>query len=168
MVLGLASSGAHSNGYSLIRKIIERSGVDLRAAANHQLAQDLLAPTRIYVKPLLALMGAHPGMVKGMAHITGGGLTENIPRVLPDAVMAAIGRDTWDAPPLFAWLQEHGKIDDAEMARTFNCGIGMVVVVANEHAEAAGKFLRGHGETVFIIGEIRTRQPGEAQTIVSR
>ena len=168
VVLGLQSSGAHSNGYSLIRKIIERSGVDLRAAANHSLAIDLLAPTRIYVKPLLALMGAHPGMVKGMAHITGGGLTENIPRVLPETVMAAIDRHTWDAPPLFAWLQEHGKIDGAEMARTFNCGIGMVVVVANEHAQAAGKFLRDLGETVFIIGEIRTRQAGEAQTVVSR
>ena len=166
VVLGLASSGAHSNGYSLIRKIIERSGIDLHAANNKQLALDLLAPTRIYVKPLLALMNAQPAMVKGMAHITGGGLTENIPRVLPDVVTAVIERKSWVAPPVFAWLQEHGKVDDAEMARTFNCGIGMVVIVAKEHAETAAAHLQASGETVFRIGEIRSRAAGEAQTIV--
>ncbi len=167
VVLGLASSGAHSNGYSLIRKIIERSGIDLHAANNKQLGLDLLAPTRIYVKPLLALMNAQPATVKGMAHITGGGLTENIPRVLPDAVTAVIERKSWVAPPVFAWLQEHGKVDDAEMARTFNCGIGMVVIVANEHAETATAHLQASGETVFRIGEIRSRMAGEAQTIVN-
>jgi phosphoribosylformylglycinamidine cyclo-ligase len=166
VVLGLASSGAHSNGYSLIRKIIERSGIDLHAANNKQLALDLLAPTRIYVKPLLALMNAQPAMVKGMAHITGGGLTENIPRVLPEAVTAVVNRKSWVAPPVFAWLQEHGKVDDAEMARTFNCGIGMVVIVAKEHAETANAHLQASGETVFAIGEIRSRTAGEAQTIV--
>jgi phosphoribosylformylglycinamidine cyclo-ligase len=166
VVLGLASSGAHSNGYSLIRKIIERSGIDLHATENKQLALDLLAPTRIYVKPLLALMNAHPAMVKGMAHITGGGLTENIPRVLPNTVTAVIGKKSWVAPPIFAWLQEHGKVDDAEMARTFNCGIGMVVIVAKAHAEAARAHLQASGENVFTIGEIRARATDEAQTIV--
>jgi phosphoribosylformylglycinamidine cyclo-ligase len=166
VVLGLASSGAHSNGYSLIRKIIERSGIDLHAANNKQLALDLLAPTRIYVKPLLALMNAHPAMVKGMAHITGGGLTENIPRVLPDAVTAVVAKKSWVAPPVFAWLQEHGKVDDAEMARTFNCGIGMVVIVAKEHAETAKAHLQTAGENVFTIGAVRARTAGEAQTIV--
>ena len=166
MLLGLASSGAHSNGYSLIRKIVERSGIDLHAANNAQLALDLLAPTRIYVKPLLALMNAHPAMVKGMAHITGGGLTENIPRVLPDAVTAVVEKKSWVAPAVFAWLQEHGKVDDAEMARTFNCGIGMVVIVAKEAAETAKAHLQAAGESVFTIGEIRARAVGEAQTIV--
>ena len=165
-VLGLVSSGAHSNGYSLIRKIIERSGVDLHAENNKQLALDLLAPTRIYVKPMLALMNAHPSMVKGMAHITGGGLTENIPRVLPDTVTAVIDRKSWVAPPIFAWLQQHGKVDDAEMARTFNCGIGMVVIVAKKQATTAMAQLQAAGESVCIIGEIRARASGEAQTIV--
>ena len=167
VVLGLASSGAHSNGYSLIRKIIERSGVDLHAANNQQLALDLLAPTRIYVKPLLALINTHPGMVKGMAHITGGGLTENIPRVLPAAVTAVVDTKSWIAPPVFAWLQQHGKVDAAEMARTFNCGIGMVVIVAKTHAAAAKAHLQASGENVFMIGEIRARATGEAQTIVA-
>ena len=167
VVLGLASSGAHSNGYSLIRKIIERSGVDLHAANNQQLALDLLAPTRIYVKPLLALINTHPGMVKGMAHITGGGLTENIPRVLPATVTAVVDTKSWIAPPVFAWLQQHGKVDAAEMARTFNCGIGMVVIVAKTHAAAARAHLQACGENVFMIGEIRARATGEAQTIVA-
>ncbi len=165
VVLGLQSSGAHSNGYSLIRKIIERSGVDLHDAANRQLALDLLAPTRIYVKPLLSLVKT--GVVKGMAHITGGGLTENIPRVLPDTVTAVIRRKSWVAPPIFAWLQEHGRVDDAEMARTFNCGIGMVVIVDKANAASATAHLTALGETVFAIGEIRPRQRGEAQTIVT-
>ena len=167
VVLGLQSSGAHSNGYSLIRKIIERSGVDLHASANRQLALDLLAPTRIYVKPLLALMAAHPGMVKGMAHITGGGLTENIPRVLPDDVTAAIDSKSWQALSVFTWLQQHGEVDAQEMARTFNCGIGMVAIVATEQAELAAKFLRDAGEVVFNIGAIRARGEGERQTIVA-
>ena len=168
VVLGLKSSGAHSNGYSLIRKIIERSGVDLHAAQNRQLALDLMAPTRIYVKPLLALMNAHPQLVKGMAHITGGGLTENLPRVLPDNVMAAIDRKSWEVPPVFAWLQQHGQIDDQEMARTFNCGIGMVVIVAKQHADTTTRFLLDAGETVFTIGEICKRQPGAKQTVINR
>jgi len=164
VVLGLKSTGAHSNGFSLIRKIIARSGVDLRDQNNQQLALDLLAPTRIYVKPLLSLIKT--GMVKGMAHITGGGLTENIPRVLPDDVTAVIQRASWVAPPIFAWLQDHGNVTDQEMARTFNCGIGMIVVVTKENADAATVHLIAAGETVFTIGEIRARAADEAQTIV--
>ena len=167
VVLGLQSSGAHSNGYSLIRKIIDRSGVDLHDPKNRQLALDLIAPTRIYVKPVLALMKQNNiNIVKGMAHITGGGLTENIPRVLPETVTAEIHRKSWVAPPIFAWLQEHGNVDDAEMARTFNCGIGMVVIVAKDNAVAATASLTANGVTVFTIGAIRARQPGDAQTIV--
>ena len=166
VVLGLASSGAHSNGYSLIRKIIERSGVDLHADNNKQLAIDLLAPTRIYVKPVLALMAAYPAMVKGMAHITGGGLTENIPRVLPKSVIAVVETETWVAPPVFGWLQQQGKVDATEMARTFNCGIGMVVIVDKENAATAKAHLQASGETVFMIGSIRARVADEAQTIV--
>ena len=164
VVLGLVSSGPHSNGYSLVRKIVDRAGIDLNAVKNHALAMELLAPTRIYVKPLLALMQAMP--VKGMAHITGGGLTENIPRVLPEAVMAVISRKSWVAPKVFAWLQAQGQVDDAEMARTFNCGIGMVVIVAKENVAAATRLLQAHGETVFTVGEIRVRAEGEKQTIV--
>lgn len=167
VVLGLQSSGAHSNGYSLIRKIIERSGVDLFDPKNRQLMLDLIAPTRIYVKSLLTLMQQNSvNIVKGMAHITGGGLTENIPRVLPETVTAEIDRKAWLAPSIFAWLQTQGNIDDAEMARTFNCGIGMVVIVDQADAVAAAASLTASGETVFTIGTIRARQPGEAQTIV--
>jgi phosphoribosylformylglycinamidine cyclo-ligase len=164
VVLGLQSSGPHSNGYSLVRKIIERSSINLNASANKQLALDLIAPTRIYVKPLLALMKALP--VKAMAHITGGGLTENIPRMFPAHVKAVIDRKTWQAPSVFEWLQHHGKVDDAEMARTFNCGIGMIVVVANPDADRAVRLLRDAGETVFHIGEILARQGDEKQAIV--
>lgn len=164
VVLGLQSSGAHANGYSLIRKIIERSGVDLHHPDNHQLALDLLAPTRIYVKPLLALVRS--GIVKGMAHITGGGLTENIPRVLPQGVTAELKRDSWEAPTIFAWLQKVGNVDDAEMARTFNCGIGMVVVVAEADADRAKSQLEASGERVYRVGEIRARADGDPQTLV--
>jgi phosphoribosylformylglycinamidine cyclo-ligase len=164
VVLGLQSSGAHANGYSLIRKIIERSGVDLHHPDNHQLALDLLAPTRIYVKPLLALVRS--GIVKGMAHITGGGLTENIPRVLPQGVTAELKRDSWEAPTIFAWLQKVGNVDDAEMARTFNCGIGMVVVVAEADADRAKSQLEALGERVYRVGEIRARADGDPQTLV--
>src|SRR5258708_22513795 len=126
VILGLASSGAHSNGYSLIRKILERTKPDLGADFHGRpLGRVLLEPTRIYVKPLLGLMRQMP--LKGMAHITGGGLVENLPRVLPEIVKAAISRSSWPMPPLFRWLQREGKIADAEMHRVFNCGIGMAV-----------------------------------------
>lgn len=165
VVLGLASSGAHSNGYSLVRKIIEVSQPDLNADFHGQRLQDaLMAPTRIYVKPLLALI--ETGVVKGMAHITGGGLVENVPRVLPDTVTAILHRDAWTMPPLFTWLQQNGGVADAEMHRVFNCGIGMIVVVSAEHAANALAQLHAAGETVWQIGEIRARQGDEAQTQV--
>ena len=165
VVLGMASSGAHSNGYSLVRKIIDVAKPDLNADFHGRtLADTLMAPTRIYVKPLLALMAAME--VKGMAHITGGGLVENVPRVLRDNLTAVLHRDGWVMPPLFQWLQKHGGVADAEMHRVFNCGIGMVVIVAKENADAAIAQLRAAGETVTRIGEIRERQGKEAQTIV--
>ncbi len=165
MVLGLASSGAHSNGYSLIRKLIEKSGIDFESDFHGKPFKDVvMAPTRIYVKPLLQLIAALP--VKGMAHITGGGITENIPRVLPAGLTAEIKAGSWAMPPLFTWLQTQGNILDLEMYRTFNCGIGMVVIVAREHAAAAQKLLQDAGETVFELGCIRTQQSGEAATVV--
>ena len=168
VVLGLASSGAHSNGYSLIRKIIEVSGADLAADFHGRpLADAVLEPTRIYVKPLLALMQAQPGMVKGMAHITGGGLTENIPRILGDALTARIDATSWTLPPLFQWLQQAGGVAMQEMYRVFNCGIGMVVVVAAADADAAVAALTTAGETVYRIGRIDARGEGEAPTIVA-
>ena len=165
VVLGLASSGAHSNGYSLVRKIIEVAKPDLNADFHGKpLADVLLAPTRIYVKPLLALMASME--VKGMAHITGGGLVENVPRVLRDNLTAVLHKDSWTMPPLFQWLQQHGGVADAEMHRVFNCGIGMVVIVAKENAEAAIAQLFAAGETVYRLGEIRARVGDEAQTVV--
>jgi phosphoribosylformylglycinamidine cyclo-ligase len=165
VVLGMASSGAHSNGYSLVRKIIEVAEPDLNADFHgRKMADVLMAPTRIYVKPLLALIDAME--VKGMAHITGGGLVENVPRVLRDNLTAVLHRDAWTMPPLFQWLQQHGGVADAEMHRVFNCGIGMVVIVAKENADAAIAQLRAAGETVTRIGEICERKGNEAQTIV--
>jgi phosphoribosylformylglycinamidine cyclo-ligase len=165
VVLGLASSGIHSNGYSLVRKIIEVAKPDLNADFHgRKLADVLMEPTRIYVKPLLALMAKME--VKGMVHITGGGLVENIPRVLRDNLTAVLHKDAWTMPPLFQWLQQHGNVADAEMHRVFNCGIGMTVIVAKENADAAMAQLQAAGETVMRIGEIRERQQGEAQTIV--
>ena len=164
-VLGLASSGAHSNGYSLVRKIVERSGIDLNSDFHGRpLREVLLAPTRIYVKPLLALMASLP--VKGMAHITGGGLLENIPRVLPENLTAVLQKDSWVMPPLFSWMQEEGGVAEKEMHRTFNCGIGMAVIVAPEHAEEAMRQLTEAGETVWRIGSVAARAEGQAQTVV--
>jgi phosphoribosylformylglycinamidine cyclo-ligase len=165
VVLGLSSSGAHSNGYSLIRKLIDKSGIDFESDFHGRKFKDVvMAPTRIYVKPLLQLIAALP--VKGMAHITGGGITENIPRVLPDGLTANIKKGSWTMPPLFTWLQVQGNVADLEMYKTFNCGIGMAVIVAKEHATAAQKLLQDAGETVFEIGYIRTQQAGEAPTVV--
>ena len=164
-VLGLASSGAHSNGYSLVRKIVERSGVDLNADFHGRpLSEVLMAPTRIYVKPLLALTEKLP--VKGMAHITGGGLLENIPRILQNDLTAVLDKHAWVMPPLFDWLREQGNVVPTEMHRTFNCGIGMAVVVAAERAEEAMQLLRAAGETVWQIGKIAKRAEGQAQTVV--
>lgn len=167
VVLGLASSGAHSNGYSLIRKIIERAQPDLEADFHGRPLRDvIMEPTRIYVKPMLALMQAMPGVVKGMAHITGGGLTENIPRILRDELTARIDAASWTLPPLFQWLQQQGNVDMQEMYRVFNCGIGMAVVVAAGQADAVLAQLQAAGETVYRIGCIDARAEGEAQTLV--
>jgi phosphoribosylformylglycinamidine cyclo-ligase len=166
VVLGLASSGAHSNGYSLIRRILERSAVDLAADFHGRPLSDvILAPTRIYVKPVLAMM--QQVEVKGLAHITGGGLLENVPRILPDGVTAELDRNAWPRPALFSWLQEQGQVADQEMFRVFNCGIGMIAVVAASQAERAAELLRGAGETVYRIGRIRSRRAGEAQTLIA-
>ena len=166
VVLGLASSGAHSNGYSLVRKIIARAQPDLNAPfdGDKSLADAIMAPTRIYVKPMLALMAELP--VKGMAHITGGGLTENVPRVLPANVKAMIDQSAWQRPKLFQWLQSAGNVTESEMHRVFNCGIGMCVVVAKENVQQALTLLRASGEEAVEIGRIEPRLDGEAQTIV--
>lgn len=165
VVLGLASSGAHSNGYSLIRKLIEKSGIDFESDFHGRKFKDVvMEPTRIYVKSLLKLIEALP--VKGMAHITGGGITENIPRVLPAGLTAEIKASGWQLPPLFQWLQAQGNIVPSELYKTFNCGIGMAVIVAKEHAAQAKQLLEASGETVFEIGHIRAQNAGEAPTVV--
>ena len=170
VVLGLPSSGAHSNGYSLVRKIIARAKPDLDAHFDGEgghartLADAIMAPTRIYVKPMLALINALP--VKGLAHITGGGITENVPRVLPENVKAVIETSRWQRPELFAWLQREGQVADSEMHRVFNCGIGMVVIVAAEHVQQALHLLHAAGEKALEIGRIEARGAGEASTIV--
>ena len=165
VILGLASSGVHSNGYSLVRKIIEVSKPDLEGDFHgRKLSDVLMQPTRIYVKPLLALMDAME--VKGMVHITGGGLVENIPRVLQPGLVAELDSTSWTMPPLFQWLQQHGGVADAEMHRVFNCGIGMTVIVSQENAAAAIAQLKAAGETVYTIGKIRARVGDEHQTIV--
>lgn len=153
ILIGLASSGPHSNGYSLIRKIIQLSKADLaETLGNQTLGEHLLAPTRIYVKPLLNLMQAVK--VKALAHITGGGLLENIPRVLPANTTAIINESSWQWPEIFQWLKKSGNVDHQEMYRTFNCGIGMVVCVAPDLAEQTLEILSREGETAYRIGEI--------------
>ncbi|MFM1870032.1 MAG: hypothetical protein RLY99_776 [Pseudomonadota bacterium] len=165
VILGLASSGAHSNGYSLIRKIIDRAGAKATDDFHGQSMSDVvMAPTRIYVKSMLALMAKMT--VKGMAHITGGGLVENVPRVLPENTQAVLHRDAWQLPKLFQWLQKEGGVEDAEMHRVFNCGIGMVVIVNATDAAAAKAQLESTGETVYQLGEIVARPAGAHQTIV--
>ncbi len=161
VLLGLASSGAHSNGYSLVRRILERSKPDLDGDFHgRKLADVVMEPTRIYVKPLLALIAAMT--VKGMAHITGGGIVENVPRVLPDGVCARISKSSWPMPPLFIWLQQEGGVAEAEMHRVFNCGIGMVVIVSSADAAAAKGLLETQGEIVYVLGEIAARAQGQA------
>jgi phosphoribosylformylglycinamidine cyclo-ligase len=165
VVLGLASSGAHSNGYSLVRRILARAKPDLAGAFDgRSLADAILAPTRIYVKPVLALMQRLE--VKGLAHITGGGLVENVPRVLPEGVRAVLEKSAWTRPPLFDWLQREGAVEEAEMHRVFNCGIGMVVILAAQDAEAAAAFLADAGERVYRVGRIEARPDGAARTVV--
>jgi len=155
VLLGLASNGVHSNGYSLVRKIVEVSGLGWDAASpfgQGTLGEALLAPTRLYVTQVLAAIRA--GGVHALAHITGGGLTENLPRVLPQGLGAEIDLGAWSLPPVFAWLAEQGGISEAEMLKTFNAGIGMVVVVAADQAQALTALLEGEGETVYQLGRL--------------
>ncbi|MBM5570036.1 MULTISPECIES: phosphoribosylformylglycinamidine cyclo-ligase [Deefgea] len=167
VVLGLASNGAHSNGYSLIRKILHLADADYAAEFDNgkSLGDVVMAPTRIYVKPLLKLMSEMT--VKGMAHITGGGITENVPRVLPANVVAQIDAKSWTMPKLFQWLQEQGNVAPQEMYKTFNCGVGMVVIMAAEDAAAATALLEAEGETVYQLGTVRARVGEEHQTQVA-
>ena len=155
VLLGLASNGVHSNGYSLVRKIVELSGLGWDAASpfgEGTLGEALLAPTRLYVTQVLSAIRA--GGVHGLAHITGGGLTENLPRVLPEGLGAQVDLTAWSMPPVFAWLAEQGGISQAEMLKTFNSGIGMVVVVAADQAEAITGLLQSEGETVYQLGHL--------------
>jgi phosphoribosylformylglycinamidine cyclo-ligase len=161
VVLGLASSGVHSNGFSLVRKCIERAGSALPASLDGQpFKQAVMEPTRLYVKNVLAALAAHP--IKALAHITGGGLLENIPRVLPEGMAAHLVKGSWPQTELFAWLQNTAAISDFEMNRTFNNGIGMVVVVDAANAVATAQMLREAGEKVFEIGVIAARGEGAA------
>ena len=161
-VIGLASSGAHSNGYSLIRKLVTLAHVTSDTQLDGRpLLEELLTPTRIYVKSLLALMRALP--VHALAHITGGGLTDNIPRVLRTGLEVVLRRAAWPRPPLFEWLARTGRIEDAEMYRTFNCGIGMIAIVASERADEALALLNRLGESAMLLGEVR---PGSRGVVI--
>ncbi len=165
-IIGLASSGLHSNGYTLVRKVVAVSGADLYDSfeGNRTLGEAILEPTRIYVKPVLATLGKVD--VKGVAHITGGGLTENIPRVLPENACARLESGRWPRPAIFEWMQRKGNIEDAEMQRTFNCGLGMVLVVAAEDAKATIDALAENGAEAFEVGAIVERKAGQPQTVV--
>jgi phosphoribosylformylglycinamidine cyclo-ligase len=162
VVLGLPSSGVHSNGFSLVRDIVAQSGLAWSApapfASGRTLGEALLEPTRIYVKPCLSLVRA--GLAKAMAHITGGGLVENVPRVVPETVAIEIDAATWDLPPVFGWLATTGMVTPAEMARVFNCGIGMVIVVSAERADEALALLSHAGENARRIGRVVPRKHG--------
>jgi phosphoribosylformylglycinamidine cyclo-ligase len=164
-LIGLPSSGPHSNGYSLIRKILEVKNIDIKQDFNGKpLGEVLLEPTRIYVKPLLALL--KEVTVNSLSHITGGGLYENLPRVLPENAKAVIDAKSWNRPAIFDWLQEQGNVEDKEMLRTLNCGIGMVVVVPSEEAEKAVELLKAEGEEPVIIGSIESASADEEQVEV--
>ena len=162
-LIGLASSGPHSNGYSLIRKVLEVTGVDPATTMldGEPLIDLLMAPTKIYVKTLLGLIAQTP--VHALAHITGGGLLENIPRVLPDSTKAVIDTKAWKRPAVFDWLQSGGNIDEQEMHRTLNCGVGMVICVPPESVQTAMDFLDANGEDAFILGKIEASQVSEEQ-----
>ncbi len=165
VVLGLASSGVHSNGFSLVRKCIERASADLPVMLDGKpFKEALMEPTRLYVKNVLAALAAHP--IKALAHITGGGLLENIPRVLPEGTAAHLKKGSWPQTELFAWLQATAGISDFEMNRTFNNGIGMVVVIDTASAATCADMLREAGETVYEIGVIAARGEGASVTVV--
>jgi len=162
VLIGLASSGAHSNGYSLVRKVIEVSGVDISTSDEtldgQPIADALMAPTKIYVKAIRALQDALGNAnLHAMSHITGGGLTENLPRVLPEGLSAQVNTQSWQLPELFTWLQRHGNIEQSEMYRTFNCGVGFVIVVPAAEAEKAITVLTEAGETAWQLGTMITR-----------
>ncbi|MCK9467997.1 MAG: phosphoribosylformylglycinamidine cyclo-ligase [Novosphingobium sp.] len=165
-LIAIASSGPHSNGYSLIRKILEVSGADplTTQVGDQTLADALMAPTRIYVKPLLDLIRACP--VHAIAHITGGGLLENIPRVLPDGARAVLEADSWELPPVFQWLQQAGNVAEEEMYRTFNCGIGMVISVPVDEAENVQNILNQAGEKAWRIGTIEKADPDTPRVVI--
>ncbi|OXR49066.1 phosphoribosylformylglycinamidine cyclo-ligase [Pusillimonas sp. T2] len=167
VVLGLASSGAHSNGFSLLRKIIETTGAkpedDL---GGRPLGDVVMAPTRIYVRSVLAALKAHGAAIKGLAHITGGGLLDNVPRILQPGLSARLYRDAWEMPELFKWMQKGGNVADTEMHRVFNCGIGMVIVVPADQADAVAATLASHGENVSRLGEIVAQTGDMPQTVV--
>jgi phosphoribosylformylglycinamidine cyclo-ligase len=168
-LIGVASSGPHSNGFSLIRRIVDVAKADLRAPfdarSSATLGDVLLEPTRIYVKPVLALAKTLP--VKGMAHITGGGLALNVPRMLPETVQARLDRSRWPRPPVFDWLQRTGDVADDEMHRVFNCGIGLVLAVAARDAQATIDALNDAGEQAFAIGDIAARPAGAPHALVA-
>jgi len=168
VVLGLASSGAHSNGYSLVRRIVERSGLGYGAPAPFAaapLGQALLEPTRIYVKPILSAIRA-TGAIKGVAHITGGGLPGNVPRCLPDGTRARLDARRWSAPAVFRWLRAVGQVPTDDMLRTFNCGLGMVVVVAAADADTVAKALTDAGEHVSPVGLVEAAPDRDADCVV--
>ncbi|MEC9198632.1 MAG: phosphoribosylformylglycinamidine cyclo-ligase [Pseudomonadota bacterium] len=155
VLLGLASNGVHSNGYSLVRRVVDHAGLtwaDKAPFADASVGEELLAPTRLYVKQCLAAVRA--GGVHALAHITGGGLTENLPRVLPEGLGAEIDLDAWELPAVFAWMQGVAGIVEPEMLKTFNCGVGMVLAVSADRAEALAELLRGEGETVYTLGAV--------------
>ena len=164
VVLGLSSSGVHSNGFSLVRKVIERAGANTPATLDGQpFKQAIMAPTRLYVKSVLAALAQHP--IKALAHITGGGLLENIPRVLPDGLAAHLRLSSWPRSELFGWLQTTAGIDDIEMNRTFNNGIGMVVVIDAAHAKACAQTLQDLGESVHTVGVIAPKGDGASVVV---
>ena len=167
VILGLASNGIHSNGYSLVRKIIDHAqpNLDAELTPSQTLREAILAPTRLYVKPILAALKQFS--IKGMAHITGGGITENVPRILPNNTVANINTDSWSLPKLFQWLQQAGQVQMQEMYRTFNCGIGMVIIVDAKEATTIQQFLQQQGETVYQIGTVQARQGNEHQTRIN-
>ncbi|KAF2124462.1 phosphoribosylformylglycinamidine cyclo-ligase [Dothidotthia symphoricarpi CBS 119687] len=169
VLLGLASSGVHSNGFSLVRKIVERKGLSFHDTApwstGDKIGTALLTPTRIYVKPLLAAV--RRGVIKGMAHITGGGLLENIPRMLPKTLAAELDAKTWPVPSVFKWLKEAGRLEHSEFARTFNTGLGMVLVVSRDEVQSATEILQEHGEQVFTVGRLVARADKDEECVVN-
>ncbi|MBI3777255.1 MAG: phosphoribosylformylglycinamidine cyclo-ligase [Gammaproteobacteria bacterium] len=165
-IIGIASSGPHSNGYSLIRKILERSQADLRAPlGDTTLGEALLAPTRIYVKPVLRLL--EQVEIHELCHITGGGLLENLPRVLPNGTAAQVHTNAWQRPAVFDWLQQHGNIDHVEMHRVFNAGIGMAVIVAANDLDTTLDLLSAQGETCYVIGAVERIGPDGQPVVLS-